>query len=319
MRIGDLVLDNPGFLSMEFFPPRNEEEWPKFFDVAEKLAEVDPLFVSVTYGAGGSTHRNTLKVCKTLKEDFGLEPMPHFTAIGADKGKVNRFVGEMQDIGLENILALRGDRPRWMDDGNAGQTEFAYASDLTRYIAEQVPEMNIGVAGYPEAHPQSPSITSDIQVMRNKVAAGGAFIVTQLFFDNRVYFDYVDRLRAAGVTAPVLPGILPIRSLASLKRIMSLCDARIPGKLFHRMEAAHESGGIEAVRRAGLDFALEQITGLLQGGAPGIHLYTLNMPGMCREIADCVRSFRKAQEGGSETATWAEPMNRVREGEAALV
>lgn len=289
MHITELVKSNPGFLSMEFFPPRNEDEWPRFFSVAEKLAGLNPLFVSVTYGAGGSTHRNTLKVCRTLKDDFGFETMPHFTAIGADTQKVDRFLEEMDEIGLDNILALRGDRPNWMDDENAGLTDFHHASDLSEYIARKAPDMKIGVAGYPEAHPQSPSIANDIDMMHAKVIAGGAFIVTQMFFDNRVYFDYVERLRDAGVNVPVLPGVLPIRSLKSLKRIMSLCDARIPGKLFHRIEEADAKGGVEAVRRAGLDFALEQIQDLLDGGAPGIHLYTLNLPGMCSEMAECVR------------------------------
>lgn len=283
MRIGTLIKNcvKP-FFSFEFFPPAARESWPEFFETAGKLAALGPLFVSVTYGAGGAKQANTLEITGHLAK-MGLTAMAHLTCVGAEPGKIENFLDELKAVGVANVLALRGDPPSnvKMDWQSA---PFAYASDLVRFIRRVAPEMGIGVAAYPSPHPESRSFSRDRLHTAHKLASGADFAITQLFFDAREYEDLCRGLRASGIDLPVIPGIMPIQSLDSLKRVLSLCGANIPGKLYLRLEAAHESGGAEAVREAGLAFALEQIRLLLEMGAPGIHLYTLNKSALCSRI-----------------------------------
>lgn len=284
MRICELIEKNSPFLSLEFFPPKDRETWPKFFEVVEKLKVLDPLFVSVTYGAGGSTQDNTLDIVRTMKNEHGLEPMAHLTCVGADTPGLEEFLKKLTDAGVENVLALRGDPPRDVEDFTFEGQEFQYSTDLVQFIRQRYSDLCVGVAGYPEGHLQSESIKKDLEITKMKVEQGADILVTQLFFDNRIYFDFVDRLRAMGVNVPVVPGVLPIMSLKSAKFILSLCGATIPGKFLHALEAAHEEGGDEAVYRVGIDYAKKQAQDLLDGGAPGVHLYTLNRAEACLEI-----------------------------------
>lgn len=259
--------------------------WPKFFTTVGRLMALDPLFCSVTYGAGGGTQDNTFEITRRFKQDIGLEPMPHLTCVGATQDKIRDFVGKLHEIGVDNVLALRGDAPAdegfsW-DDG-----EFRYASDLVKFVNAEFPEMCIGVAGYPTAHPESPSFADDLKWTKHKLDVGSDFIVTQLLFDVREYFHFVEQLRAMGVTKPVLPGILPIQSLESVRRILSLCGVNIPGRFYLELDAANEKGGAEAVKELGIKFAAQMVRRLIDGGAPGIHLYTLNQAETCLQIAD---------------------------------
>ncbi|MGI6656820.1 MAG: methylenetetrahydrofolate reductase [Desulfobulbus sp.] len=288
MQIPQLITKHGGpFLSLEFYPPKKREEWPAFFETAATLRQLRPLFVSVTYGAGGSTQANTLEICEQLIRDCGYEVMPHLTGVTADAARIDAFLARIRTMGIDNVLALRGDRPA----GFTGSDEelfavFPHASDLVRHIRAQHPELAIGVAAFPEAHAEAPSFVADLEVMRHKIECGADFAVTQLYFDNRDYFDYVDRLRALGGEIPVIPGILPIRNLASLRFTLRLCNARVPGQLLADILQAHENGGAEAVYEIGVAHARRQIRELLDGGAPGIHLYTLNRADMCLEVMD---------------------------------
>lgn len=274
------------FYSLEFFPPRDPAEWPGFFDIVDRLKALDPLFASVTCGAGGSTQAYTLEIATRLKRDHGLEPMPHLTCVGAEEESLNRALDEFAAAGIDNVMALRGDRPR---DAGPDWTwgTFAHAEDLVRHARSRHAALGIGVAGYPAPHPESPTFRSDRDRLRDKIAAGADMVVTQLFFDCREYFALVEDLRAHG-EVPVIPGVLPIQSLSSVRRTLSMCGANIPGALYLALEDAHNRGGAEAVRDAGLDFAVDQIRRLLDGGAPGIHLYTLNRAELCLRIADAV-------------------------------
>lgn len=275
------------FVSLEFFPPKRQEEWPAFFDVAKELAQLRPLFASVTYGAGGSTQSNTLEICERLITTCGFEIMPHLTGVTANTDKIDDFLTSIRALGIDNVLALRGDRPVGYSGTDAELfATFPHASDLVRYIHQHQANLAIGVAGFPDAHAEASSFTFDLEVMRSKVECGADFIITQLYFDNRVYFDYVERLRTLGLTAPVIPGILPIRNLASLRFVLEMCNARIPGRLINALTKAHEQGGNPAVYAIGLAYAREQIKGLLDGGAPGVHLYTLNKADMCLAVTD---------------------------------
>lgn len=283
MRIAEKIAaaEKP-FYSLEFFPPKEQEAWPAFFATVERLRSIDPLFVSVTYGAGGAGRGNTLALAGRLRA-MGFEPMAHLTCVGAARDQIRAFLRDLRAAGVDNVLALRGDPPRGQSAPQEN-AEFRHAADLVRAVRGENPDMGVAVAGYPAAHPDSPTFSLDIAHTCDKIRAGADFVVTQLFFDAREYEEFVRRLRAAGVDTPVIPGVLPIQSLESVRRILSLCGANIPGKLYLELEAAHESGGAEAVKEAGIAFAVRQIRALREFGAPGVHLYTLNRASTCLRI-----------------------------------
>ena len=284
MRVCDLIKGKSPFISLEFFPPKEKDAWPGFFEVVEKLKELDPLFASVTYGAGGGTQDNTLEIATRMKRDHAIEPLTHLTSVGASAEKLDGFLQSLRDADIENVLALRGDPPRGVEDFDFGTQEFSHATDVIEFIREGYPEMCVGGAAYPEPHFESPSIQSDLDMVALKVDKGAEFLVTQLFFDNRLYFDYVERLKAMGADVPVIPGVLPIMSLKSAKFILGLCGAAIPGKFLSALERAHEEGGDDAVYELGIDYATKQARQLIDGGAPGVHLYTLNRAEAVLEI-----------------------------------
>lgn len=284
MKIIDLINRHKPFISLEFFPPKDRDSWPSFFEVVDKLKELNPLFASVTYGAGGGTQDNSLEIVKRIKLEKGIEPLAHLTSVGADEDKISLFVENLLDNGVENILALRGDAPKDVMDFDFETQHFKHASDLVTFVKSKYPNLGVAVAGYPEAHVESLSIKEDFNWMKYKIEEGGDFIITQLFFDNRGYFDFVERLAEMGINVPVIPGILPIMSLKSAKFILSLCGAAIPGKFLSSLEKAYEDGGDEAVYRIGIEYAKKQAKELLDKGAPGVHLYTLNKADACLEI-----------------------------------
>ncbi len=282
--IDDMARLTRPFYSMEFFPPKEREQWPAFFRAVEKLNTLRPLYASVTYGAGGGTQDNSLEITARLKA-LGITPLPHLTCVGATAQSLESFLARLRELGIGNVLALRGDPPQNAHfDWNAG--EFRHATDLVAFVRRRFPDFGIAVAAYPNAHPESPTFRDDRMHAKAKIDAGADFMVTQLFFDVREYFDMVEHLRAMGVTTPVVPGILPIQSLESVRRILALCGANIPGNLYLALEKAHEAGGAEAVKEAGIAFAAKQIRRLIDGGAPGIHLYTLNRAESCLRIAE---------------------------------
>jgi len=285
MTILKLIEKTKPFLSLEFFPPREREKWASFFERVGELKSLSPLFVSITCGAGGTSHDHTLEIAAHLQKNLGLETMAHLTCIGSRCQDVSASLGQMESAGIRNVLALRGDRPKNGVSCDPENADFRYASDLVTFIRKRHPDFSIGVAAYPEAHPESPSRASDMKHLREKLEKGADFLITQFFFDNRVYFDFVERLRALGVESPVIPGVLPVLSLKSLRHILSLSGASIPGRLYLTLEEAHEKQGPEEVRRLGIEYARKQIRGLLEGGAPGIHLYTLNNAAPMIEIA----------------------------------
>lgn len=285
MHIGHMIQQHKPFLSLEFFPPKESKDWPAFFGRVKKLRALSPLFVSITCGAGGTPKTNTLEIASRLQNELGLETMAHLTCLGGVKEEINESLRQLSAAGVSNVLALRGDPPR---EGEAPltQPDFPYAADLVSYIREQAPAMGIGVAGYPEAHPESPTIALDRRHMQEKLQRGADFLMTQFIFDNRVYFEFVERMRDLGVTQPIIPGVLPVLSLRSVRHILSLSGASIPGRFYLQLEEAHEQGGSAEVRRVGIEFARAQVRGLLAGGAPGVHLYTLNQADPCLQIAE---------------------------------
>lgn len=285
MRIGELIrASERPFFSLEFFPPAKDEQLQEFYATADELAALNPLFASVTYGAGGAKRQNTLKVTSELAAR-GLNVMAHLTCVGAEPEEISQYVAHLQAHGAHNILALRGDPPQGKEwDWESGS--FRHATDLIHYVRRENPEIGIGVAVYPAPHPESASFESDRAHTAAKFSSGADFGITQIFFDAREYTELVRVLRERGVDAPVVPGILPIQSFESVKRVLSLCGANIPGKFFLELEAAQDKGGAEAVREAGFKYAKNQIHKLLAEGAPGIHLYTLNKSGLSKRLIE---------------------------------
>lgn len=284
-KIGDLIREaRKPFFSLEFFPPANEEDLPRFYQVVDALGKYRPLFVSVTYGAGGAKQQNTLKITAGLAKRAYVT-MAHLTCVGAGREKILDFLDSLLQNGVANILALRGDPPKDSDwDWNCGA--FRHADDLVRMIHHERPQMGIGVAAYPTPHPDARSFMEDRDYTAQKIRAGADFAITQLFFDPREYDELRAYLNKQGIFAPIVPGIITIQSFQGLKRVLSLCGVNIPAKLYISLEDAHERGGQEALREAGIKFTLAQIRQLREMGAPGFHLFTLNRADLCSRIIE---------------------------------
>ncbi|WP_018125634.1 methylenetetrahydrofolate reductase [Desulfovibrio oxyclinae] len=272
--------DGP-FISLEFFPPRRPELMPKLLESADKLKTLKPLFAAVTCGAGGGGATGTLETAAKLSDTLGFTVMPHLTCVHHTPESAREAVRELKNMGIRNALAVRGDLPEGMD---AAPEELRYATDLVAIIRQEAPDMAVGVAAYPDIHPESETAQQDVEMLKFKLD-NAEFGVTQLFFDNRRYFDLVERLEGMGCTRPVIPGVLPIRSLGQIRRLMTLCSTPIPGDLLSSIEKAHAQGGDDAVRELGLDHAAQQLRDLAANGAPGIHLYPFNQAELCLELA----------------------------------
>jgi methylenetetrahydrofolate reductase (NADPH) len=285
MKIIDAINPNKQFISLEFFPPKSRDDWPTFFTTVERLAVLNPLFASVTYGAGGSTNVDSLDIVSRLQQEFGLETMAHLTCVGSESADSHNFLNGLTAAGVSNVLALRGDLPA---DGTADSFPDAqqYASDLVSLIRSSFPGMGIGVAGYPEVHPEAATPESDLDFLRLKMNNGADISITQLFFDNNLYHGFVTRAREAGITKPIIPGILPVVSLKVIKRIVSLCGATIPAAFLEELEAADQAGGSVAVQKVGVAHARRQAEELLNAGVPGVHIYTLNRAEVVLDLVD---------------------------------
>jgi methylenetetrahydrofolate reductase (NADPH) len=284
MRIADLLKNHTPFVSLEFFPPKDRAKWSVFFRAVEKTLAIKPLFVSVTYGAMGSTREYTLEIVSRLKKEFGLETMAHLTCVNTSIKEIDSYLEDLVKAGVDNVLALRGDLPQGESVFDPTCHDFACAAELVSHIRAHFPGLGIGVAAYPEGHPEAASLDSDLNYLKQKLDRGADFAITQLFFDNALYWDFVKRARAIGIGKPIIPGIMPIVNLSNVARIISLCGASIPSGYRERLNTAQERGGTDAVRTMGVEYARNQAQGLLDGGAPGVHLYTLNKAESCVEI-----------------------------------
>lgn len=261
-------------LSFEFFPPKDDAGLAALAQTAETLAGTHPDFVTVTYGAGGSTRQRTRDVCDLLRAT-GYQPvMPHLTCVGSSRADLHDIADELFDAGYRNIMTLRGDPPKGASEFKPAPDGLAYAVHLVELLKARHPDFCCGVAAYPETHPEAASPEADLLHLKAKLDAGGDFATTQLFFDNQVYFDFVDRCRAIGITQPILPGLLPALSLKQVQRMCAMCNASLPPQL--EEELASVGDDAEAAERVGTEWASLQIDELLDRGVPGIHLYILN-------------------------------------------
>ena len=274
MRITDILEARSPAFSFEFFPPRDEPGLDRLFETVAALRSYNPAYVSVTYGAGGSTRRMTLDLVRRIKAETGIETMAHLTCVGSTRDEIAQILDQLAQANIQNVLALRGDPPKGQERFEAVANGFAHGDELVAFIREQHPELCIGVAGYPEKHTEAPDFRTDFANLVRKVRAGADFVVTQLFFDDSDYFGFTKQLRAAGLVVPVLPGIMPITNVSQIKRFTAMCGAKIPEALLGRLEAVQDDS--DAVHSLGVAHAVAQCRELIAGGVQGIHFYTLN-------------------------------------------
>ena len=274
MRIDELFGRKEPVFSFEFFPPKTPAGEQALMRTVANLRGLKPSFVSVTYGAGGSTREKTIDIVTRIKRDHGIEAMAHLTCVGHNRDEIASILEHLARCGIENVLPLRGDPPQGQATFVRPANGFANAAELVRFIRERGHKFCLGGAGYPEGHQECRDLARDIEFLRQKVAAGVDFVITQLFYDNADYFSFVTRARRAGIAVPLVPGIMPITNLPQIERIARLCGARIPAALIDQLHAAGEDTA--AVQQIGIDYAARQCRELLAQGAPGLHFYTLN-------------------------------------------
>ncbi len=295
MKIGDLLARSGPSFSFEFFPPKSEDAAALLEQTILDLKPLGPTFVSVTYGAGGSTRNKTLDIVSRIKSGMGIESMAHLTCAGATRTEIAEVLDRLVDAGIDNVLALRGDPPK-------GQTEFApveggfrYAVELVDMIREKYgARLSIGGAAYPERHPECANPHRDLMNLKRKVDAGLDFLVTQLFLDNRRYFEFVDRARSAGIQIPIIPGIMPITNASQMERFTSSCGATLPFQLAAELDRRRDNPS--AVLQLGVAHATAQCVDLLMGGVPGIHFYTLNRSTATKDVFQALQASGFAQQ-----------------------
>lgn len=273
MKISEILNKGKPVFSFEFFPPKNNDGFLQLYQTIESFKRWNPGYVSVTYGAGGSTRSKTIELVGRIKHQIGLESMAHLTCVGHNVDEIRSILDRLREEGIQNVLALRGDPPQGEKSFVKTRNGFGYGNELVAFIKKNY-SFCLGVAGYPEGHVECPDKSIDLQNLKRKVEAGADFIVTQLFFENRFYFDFVERARAIGISIPIIPGIMPIINANQTKKFIKMCGATIPAALMARLDRVQDD--TEAVRRIGIEHATEQCEELLLGGALGIHFYTLN-------------------------------------------
>jgi methylenetetrahydrofolate reductase (NADPH) len=310
MRINEILASETPVFSFEFFPPKTEAGEQNLYAALRDLKALDPSFVSVTYGAGGSRREKTIEIVKRIKEEFGLEAMAHFTCVGATVEQLRETLSEMQEAGIENVLALRGDPPEGQEGWTKTGGGLEYSRELIELIGGEYP-FAIGAACFPETHIHAESAESDLRYLAEKVQAGVDFLITQMFFDNDFYFDFVKQARAAGVTVPIIPGVMPITKVGQVERMAQMCGSEIPAGLRAELQARKED--TEAVLDFGVAYATLQCSELLAAGAPGIHFFTLNRSPATRAIVSALKLTRPWERAiypasiSSPSATRGEP------------
>jgi methylenetetrahydrofolate reductase (NADPH) len=289
-RIDEIIAgkDAPVF-SFEFFPPKSDEGEANLRRALRELSPLAPDFVSVTYGAGGTTRDRTVDIVASLRQEFGLEAMAHFTCVNATVDDLRTTLDRMRDAGVENVLALRGDPPEGQDRWTQTEGGLEHSSELVGLMEAEY-GFAIGAACFPETHIDAVDAESDLRHLRQKVDAGARFLITQLFFDNTVYDEFVVRARDAGIDVPIIPGIMPITNVHQIKRITALCGSEIPARLRYALESRADEP--EAVSELGVAYATLQCAQLLANGAPGVHFYTLNRSPATRAILGALRLMR---------------------------
>lgn len=285
MKLSNIYRDKKKSLSFEIFPPKKDSELKNIDETLAVLCELNPDFISVTFGAGGSSNRNrTIELAKKIKNDYHIEPVVHLTCLHYNKAEIQEFTKILTQEGLQNILALRGDRNPDIPE----KEDFKHASDLIAYLKQNGDFCFLG-ACYPECHPESENRISEIKYTREKIHAGAEILLSQLFFDNALFFRFVEDCRIADINVPIIPGIMPVINASQIKRMVTMCGATFP-KRFQKIIHKYEDNK-EALFDAGMSYALSQIIDLLVSDIDGIHLYTMNNPLVARKICEGIRNI----------------------------
>ena len=267
------ILQHRRTVSCEFFPPREEDGIPAVFRAVDRVRVYSPDFISVTYGAGGSTRSFTERITMQVKQETDLEVMAHLTCVAQTREEVHNVLERLDEAGVENVIALRGDPPRGQEDFVPADGGFSHATELIDHIRSNF-DFGLAAACYPEGHTESPDLDLDISYAKEKVDRGADFLITQLFYDNRYFFEFMERAQRAGIDVPIIPGVLPILNTAQIRRFTSLCGATIPPELDSKLERYAEDD--DAVRELGVEYASRQVEELWENDVPGIHFYVLN-------------------------------------------
>ena len=302
MRIDEIIAAKAPTFSVELFPPKTAEATEALFATARSLRELGPDFVSVTYGAGGATRDGTVEITRALKDDLGYETMAHLSCVGESSEGLAVTLDRIAEAGIENVFALRGDPPRGEEGFVQPEGGLGSAAELASFIASRW-DFTVGGACFPEVHPEAPDLETDLAYLKTKVDAGASFLITQLFFDNQVYFDFVAAARAAGIEVPILAGVIPVASFAQTKRICDLCDASIPSRLEEAFAAA--GGDERAEFELGIAYAAQQCSELLIAGVPGIHFYALNRAPATRAVLGALQAARPWERQRDEADDFA--------------
>jgi methylenetetrahydrofolate reductase (NADPH) len=285
LKIKELYQSKKPVLSLEVFPPQIDYPLETVFKTLDNLKLLKPGYISVTYGAGGSNRARTVEIAARIKKEYGIESQAHLTCACHTKSEIELVLNELLSKGVENIMALRGDPPQDDINFDFNTQEYRYAMDLIRDIKKYSDCLGIGAAAHPEGHPECQRLGEDILNLKNKVDAGVDFLITQLFFDNRVYYEFLDRAVRTGIKCPIIPGIMPVLNARQIRRIIYLCGASIPAKLLILVDKYDNNP--EGMAKAGVEYASQQVEDLLNNKVPGIHLYTMNRS---KQITDIVKN-----------------------------
>lgn len=296
MKLREIYAEGKFGLSFEVFPPKTEKGMEGLRQTLQVLADFEPGFISCTYGAGGSTRDRSLQIVEEIVRDFHMTATAHLTCVGSTVAELRSWIREAASVGVENIMALRGDPPAGQDHFVAVEGGLRYANELVSLLQAEFPDLGIGVAGYPEVHQEAPNAEVDLENLKRKVDAGADAVITQLFYDNDDYYRFRDRCEAAGIGVPIVPGLLPILSLQQIKRITGLCRAKLPPALVSRLEACGEDA--DAMAAVGVDQARAQTEGLLTQGIPGLHYYVLNRADAVQQIMQSVEALMPRVDKG---------------------
>ncbi len=287
MRLPEIFSTTRFALSFELFPPKTEQGETALFNHVSKLAQFDPSYITCTYGAGGSTQDKTLEIISRVAKDFQLPVATHLTCVGRTADEIRDYLRRAEELGVGNVVALRGDPPKGEESFQAVEGGFRYANELVEMIRDDFPQMGIAVAGYPEVHQEAPSADADLENLKRKVDAGAHAIVTQLFYCNEDFFRFRDRCESAGVNVPLIPGLLPVTNAKQVMRITSLCGSQLPTDFQTKLESAGDDA--ETQFKIGVEQAIEQTEGLVAAGVPGIHYYVLNKSEVTSHVLEAVQ------------------------------
>ncbi len=282
MKIIDLLAKDCLSLSFEVFPPKTETSFESVKEATEEIAKLRPAFMSVTYGAGGGTSKYTLDIAKNIKELYGVPTLEHLTCVSSTRETVRERIREIKDAGIQNIMALRGDIPKGMEDADRSQWDYTHAIDLVRELKEANPEFCIGGACYPEIHPESENQKEDIKWLKEKVDAGCDFLTTQMFFDNNLLYNFLYKIREAGITVPIVPGIMPITNANQVARAIQLSGSFMPQRFKSLVDKFGSNPA--AMKQAGIAYATDQIIDLYANGITNVHVYSMNKPDVAEKI-----------------------------------